>query len=540
MEDGKENANDANVANVVSIAQKVDALKKKRDSRGANHALAGQNETKNFGALLGQSVDERTDTGPKLISRLVAEFVGTFFLVFTVGVSVHTPTGLAPVAIGLMLAIQIYTYGSVSGGMFNPAVTVAVLLAGRNKIKPKNAAYYVVVQFGGATVAGLFAYAVTDSSFCFDWKANKYGGSGVSLLLETFFTSALCSTVLAAGTSYDTPNQYFGFAIGLTVMASAYACGGFDQGSFNPAVTWGINLANIVNSDRKSTCEADTWFLFLLVPFLGSILSAAVFRGTREDEYTLETAPRLLREKLLAEFVGTFFLVFTVGVAATGGGTMAAVAIGVMLGVQIYTFGNVSGACLNPAVTLAVLLSGRGKMSPKDATAYIGTQLVAGVIGGFFAYLGADRTFFFDYIVTEKAGGAGSSFLLEALCTMALCMAVLATGTSRDAPNQYFGFAIGCTVTASAILCGKFDQGSLNPAVTLGINMANYANNRTNNPSAGAWFLFFLTPFLGSAMAAGTFMATRLKEYEVHDGSDPLMDNQDSGGIGRPEIVETE
>lgn len=96
---------------------------------------------------------------------------------------------------------------------------------------------------------------------------------------------------------------------------------------------------------------------------------------------------------------------------------------------------------------------------------------------------------------------------------MALCMSVLASATSRDAPNNYFGFVIGLTVTASAITCGGFDQGSFNPAVTFGMNMANYANDSTDNPSAGAIFLFMFAPLFGSMIAAAVFMTTRIKEY---------------------------
>jgi aquaporin Z len=83
---------------------------------------------------------------------------------------------------------------------------------------------------------------------------------------------------------------------------------------------------------------------------------------------------KLLRERLLAECVGTFFLVLTIGVSVAGGGPNAPVAIGLILGIQIYTFGSVSGGMFNPAVTLAVLLSGRGKITPPHAAAYMGAQ----------------------------------------------------------------------------------------------------------------------------------------------------------------------
>jgi len=219
------------------------------------------------------------------------------------------------------------------------------------------------------------------------------------------------------------------------------------------------------------------------------------------------------REKLLAEFVGTFFLVFTVGVSVAGGGPQAAVAIGLMLGIQIYTFGAVSGGFLNPAVTLAVLLSGRSKISPARAAMYMVAEALGGIAAGLLAFAGTESTFCFDYAPLSRSWS--TSLELEALYTMALCGIVLAAGTSNDAPNHYFGFAIGLTVTAGALACGGFDQGSFNPAVTLGMNIANYANSSaSNHPSIGAWLIFLLAPFLGSVLAAGVFRGTRGNEFE--------------------------
>jgi aquaporin Z len=499
--------------------------------RGVHYKFAALTN-ENFGALLGLNVTEQqgdAEHEPFLASRLVAEFVGTFFLVFAVGVSTQSASSpLAAAAIGLILSIQIYTFGAVSGGMFNPAVTVAVLLSGRDKIIPKHAAMYIGSQFLGGWIAGLFAFSASSSSFCFDWQANSLSnGVGVSLVLEMFYTAALCGTVLATGTSFDVPNDYFGFAIGLTVMASAFACGSLDQGSFNPAVTFGISFANSINSENTMTCDAGSWFTFLLVPFIGAALAAGVFRVVRHNEYTPQDEDILLHEKLIAEFTGTFFLVLTVGVATQSGTDYAAIAIGVMLAVQIYTFGTISGACFNPAVTLAVFLSGRAKIELKDAAAYVSVQLLAGVVAALIAYGVTDNTLYFDYELTPS-GGAGSSFLLEAFCTCALCLTVLTTGTSKDAPNSYFGFAIGLTVTASAITCGDFDQGSFNPAVTLGMNMANYANgSNAGTPSGGAWMLFLFAPFIGSVLAVGIFMGTRLKEYQDSSGNIYIVGNID-------------
>jgi len=244
--------------------------------------------------------EEAKHTGAKkklLRERLLAEFIGTFFLVLVIGISVAGGGSNAPVAIGLLLGIQIYTFGSVSGGFFNPAVTLAVLLSGRGKITPPHAGLYMVVEFCGGLVGALIAFGATEKTFCFHYNSNPLTPDDnwlTCVILEVFFTMALCSTVLAAGTSYDAPNHYFGFAIGGTVLAGATACGGFDQGSFNPAVTFGINIANYFSHESAKLGDSDldtltpdfgSWVIFLIAPLLGSVLAAAAFRGTRGEEY---------------------------------------------------------------------------------------------------------------------------------------------------------------------------------------------------------------------------------------------------------------
>mmetsp|Transcript_87657 Transcript_87657/g.203921 ORF Transcript_87657/g.203921 Transcript_87657/m.203921 type:complete len:546 (+) Transcript_87657:33-1670(+) len=517
--------------------------------RQSAHALAEGIEARISVTPLAEAEDKADkDDAKLLLAQLLAEATGTFFLVFTVGVAVTSGTQLAAVAIGLTLGIQIYTFGSVSGGLFNPAVTFAVCLSGRGKISPKKATLYVCMQFVGGIIAGLAAAGATGKSFYFHWEKSSAGSMESSLLLEVLFTAALCNAVLATGTSSECPNQYFGFAIGCSVLASALACGNFDQGSFNPAVTFGINLAHVMlDSEGGSSPSAGAWALFLLAPLLGGVLAASIFRCTRSREYENrgEEGPQiiLLREKLFAEVTGTFYLVLTVGTVVPGGSSLAPVAIGLMLGVQIYTFGGVSGGLFNPAVVLAVVLSGREKLPLRPALWYATAEILSAAAAGFMAFGITNDTFFFDYTLTP-AGGSGSSFALETLFTAALCGAVLATGTSLDAPNHYFGFAIGGMVLAAVATCGAFDQGSFNPAVTWGINLANVVNaDAFGEPSGGAWCVFIFAPCLGGMLAAGIFRGVRIVEYrqrpyvsevkdrmEHHQRLSEAKDKTESGG----------
>src|SRR5256885_1535806 len=88
-----------------------------------------------------------------LSRKLVVEFIGTFFLVFTVGMAVRFADGLAPLAIGAVLMVMVFAGGHVSGAHYNPAVSTAVYV--RGKMTQEEYFAYVVIQLAAALVAGL-------------------------------------------------------------------------------------------------------------------------------------------------------------------------------------------------------------------------------------------------------------------------------------------------------------------------------------------------------------------------------------------------
>jgi aquaporin Z len=175
---------------------------------------------------------------------LLVEFIGTFFLVFTVGMTVIDPGAgvLAPIAIGSVLAVMIFAGGHISGGHYNPAVTLGVLLRGKATIQ--DAVGYWVVQIVGSIVAfALVAYLKPAM------PAEALNGSlaaGPALLAEFLFTFALVFVVLNVATAKGTDgNSYFGWAIGFTVAVGAFAVGGVSGGAFNPAVAVGGSFMNV-------------------------------------------------------------------------------------------------------------------------------------------------------------------------------------------------------------------------------------------------------------------------------------------------------
>ncbi len=173
--------------------------------------------------------------------------------------------------------------------------------------------------------------------------------------------------------------------------------------------------------------------------------------------------PPTTTAKGLAEFIGTLFLTLTIFTAAVAGmaGSLAPVAIGMMLMVMVYAVGHISGAHFNPAVTIALFI--KGDCSKDDVPVYIGAQVVAGVVGGllgFHVLTGAPEITAQDFGDTTVAVLAA-----ELLFTFALMYVILNVATEQDG-NPFYGAAIGFTVMAGAFTVGAISLGSFNPAVT--------------------------------------------------------------------------
>jgi aquaporin Z len=214
-----------------------------------------------------------------MTKKLVAELIGTFFLVFTVGQAVVAPgvAELAPIAIGFALAVMVYATGHVSGGHLNPAVTLGVFLRGKAKA-PDLVGYWIAQVIGALLAALAVRYLKGDIA-----PATTPLAVGPSLLAEFLFTFALVFVVLNVATAEDTEgNSFYGLAIGGTVMVGAFAVGGVSGAAFNPAVAIGAVLMSLAR-------VADLW-IFLVAELLGGVAAALVFNGLRLGGETAEHA----------------------------------------------------------------------------------------------------------------------------------------------------------------------------------------------------------------------------------------------------------
>ncbi|MDX2123011.1 MAG: aquaporin [Gemmatimonadota bacterium] len=205
------------------------------------------------------------------MSKYLTEFIGTMFLVLTICLTVLGQSSMAPLAIGCSLMIMVYMGGHVSGGHYNPAVSLGAML--RGKLAASELVPYMVAQLLGAVVASLLGYVILGQTFA---PAPSPTASPVAaLLVETLFTFALVLVVLNAACSEKTKgNSFYGLAIGFTIVVAAFAGGGVSGGAFNPAVGLGPTL---VHGLMGGGSFASVW-LYLVGPFLGGALAAAVFK----------------------------------------------------------------------------------------------------------------------------------------------------------------------------------------------------------------------------------------------------------------------
>jgi aquaporin Z len=210
------------------------------------------------------------------IRRSAAEFVGTFALIFVGAGSVvfaRTTTDIA-LAHGLVIAVMVSAVGLVSGGLFNPAITIAFVVTRR--IEARLAGLYLLVQFGGATLAALLLKWVlpADAESGSHLGAPALGAgisSGKGVVVEAVLTFFLVWAVFATAVDpRGTFKQIAGLAIGLTITFDALMGLGLTGAAMNPARAFGPQLL------------ANHWghfWVWYVGPFAGGAIAALVYEA---------------------------------------------------------------------------------------------------------------------------------------------------------------------------------------------------------------------------------------------------------------------
>ena len=448
--------------------------------------------------------------------RVLAEGVGTFLLALVVVLSAidGVPTSTAP---ALALVALTYALQHLSNHL-NPAVSFSMLLNGT--LDWRLCVFFMLSQTLGGVLGGVIGNALRTVPISSYNPTNQ----GKAFAVEAAFTGLLVLVYqnACAHKQRAEPNSYFGLAVGMAVLAGGAAVSPISGGCFNPALGMGIDFATL--SKDPATFQ-DIW-LYWGAPFAGALLATGFAKLMNAvDKRTVAFPGWLCRCRCcccreaaagvplrytgydasgggdaaavddghvplivpLAEFVGTFFLVFTASMA------QEPLAVGGVLLALVYALDHVCGADFNPAVTLAValrlgrLLKDRGKIA-----VIVLAQMGGGFAAAFLAYVVAGTV---NYPSPSGRRGSDGAVFFEGLWTAALVLTVLTVMTEvADADEEaemadvaamytrsghsksYHGIAIGLVVAAGVYSAGEGGAGSggvFNPAIGVPVVVVN-------------------------------------------------------------------
>ena len=197
--------------------------------------------------------------------------------------------------------------------------------------------------------------------------------------------------------------------------------------------------------------------------------------------------------KYTIEFLGTFFLVLIIGLSQNP------VAIGLGLAVLVYMGAHISGAHYNPVVSLAMLINNQIEL--KEFSFYLASQLLGSLVATYFIMLLGN-----DFNVVSNTNDISSFFIAEILFTFLLVFVILNVALNKNLKgNQFYGLAIGLTVTAGAFAVGNISGGVFNPAVSFGPSLFSFIDPQVvgTNVSSSDFFIYYLiSGIIGSVIAS--------------------------------------
>jgi aquaporin Z len=290
------------------------------------------------------------------------------------------------------------------------------------------------------------------------------------------------------------------------------------MGCFNPAVAMAIDLTSWWMGIKYGP-------VYMFFELIGAMFAAVLFKSCRPEEAKDEKWINAdgnpvsfpvygMSAKLLSEFLGTYFLVLTVGLNVLGKSTATPFSAAAALMSMVFALGSCSGAHFNPAITVAFIC--RGACSSSDGLKYMCVQLGAGICAAStYAAIMNGETFQLNPHTYRWDQVCGAEFVF----TFVLCFVVLSVATVKEPLSEFFGFAIGMCITVGGCAVGKVSGASLNPAVSVGISSSHTAGGGVFYPC----LIYSAVELSAGVAAACAFRMTQPSEYaEKNDESTPL------------------
>lgn len=209
-----------------------------------------------------------------LLSKALAELLGTFMFTLTMPLASLGVGTLAPVAVAFMLCAMIFTFGYISGAHFNPAVSFGAFL--NHKLTFRRFIVYIVAQLIGSFLASLYGVAVAGIDIPVPQGTLSTFATWQTFLCELAFSFGMMTVFLhlcySAG---HEQHDFYGFAVPFTLLSAGLCMGGVESSGLNPAVATGTQMVACLSG----TCRPLLWcWIYWLGPILGSILASCLFR----------------------------------------------------------------------------------------------------------------------------------------------------------------------------------------------------------------------------------------------------------------------
>lgn len=425
-------------------------------------------------------------------SPYLAELIGSTLLSVSIGLGVSTATYPA-VTNGVMFGALNYSFAPISGGHFNPAITVSAYLCGI--LEQTAAAMYIVAQVCGYFIGACVAQIILPSEL-----GAPGPGSGHSVTsafcAELIFTFLLVFVFLnVAVADAVQPNSYYGLAIGMVITAANFAAASISGAVFNPAMAAGLALREAFS---QPACLSTLW-LYILGPMLGCTLASGTFYLMEDMSVTPRAKGRGSNvAAALSEFMGAAFFA-TVTSLSVQQTEFRAVPAGCVLVALVFTGQQWSGSHFNPAVTTAVWL--RGNLSSATAFLYIVVQLFGSLLGTLLAaaFTHASPVARPGPIYTQL----GAMMAEMVFTTIVIVVFLSVTTVDTDHHNSYYGLAVGFCFMASSMCAEAVSGGVLNPAFATGLAMVDLMFNSSD--SLDDLWIYWAGPLLGSGGASLVF-----------------------------------
>eukprot|EP01084_Bolivina_argentea_P259108 437088_1 len=450
------------------------------------------------------TVGDNDDWSEK-IRKYLAEFIGTFFLVIIIKIS-HAEDGLSrgsitQMTIGLGLTTLLYLFGWISGGYYNPAVTLGITLTKIGAKEEENRAnyievlIYILMQIIGGICGGFVSWAIANETACMNYiqipnEIENYQAFGAEFVFTFFLVFVIINVTIG-----QNENQFFGIAIGFVLLSSIGCITKISNCCLNPAVYIGTIIPASMckwiynNKDVGPINYKDIW-IYIISELLGGIIAGILYK------YTLNTEQQKMGkyQKYMVEFIGTFLFVSVIKLSAGHNfegdiidingfnefGHLyeinSALSIGFCLVSIIYAFGYVSGGHFNPAITIGLVARGSlhgFKHFPHDiinVISYIFAQIIGAICGGYYAWSITNNILcenVFPSVNKSNGYSISHAFGAEFICTFLLVITVCHVVTKQFG-NWFYGIVIGWTFFVSINTIGQISASCLNPAVYIG------------------------------------------------------------------------